>query len=153
MAKKSKRRKSGKKRNGTLASSPALVGTTAIATEIIGNALGQVLADGLEKYFGKGSGKKKKTQEEVEATDVAAAVVSLLGERGPAPIPDVLKCAPGGLTRILRALRDLQQFHLIEYDAEARRVGLTPAGAEAATALKRSDNYSSAATLPETMPA
>ena len=57
MAKKSKKKKN--KGGGPMFGNPAAVGAAAIATELIGNALGQILADGLERYFGKGAGKKK----------------------------------------------------------------------------------------------
>jgi hypothetical protein len=59
-----KKKKKNRNRNG---SALALGGTTAalagVASEIIGNALGQLVADGVERYAakdkGKGKGKKK----------------------------------------------------------------------------------------------
>ena len=75
----------------------------------------------------------------MEEADVAAGILSLLGDRGPVPIADVLTGVRGELTRLLHALRDLQQFHLVEYDADTRRIALTASGAETATAVKGND--------------
>ena len=77
----------------------------------------------------------KKTEEEAAQTDVAAAVLSLLSERGPCSIGDVLTATRAGVSPLLSALQDLEEFRLVEYSPEDNRVSLTGSGAPAATAV------------------
>ena len=71
----------------------------------------------------------------------------MLAERGQLAIPDLLSSTRAGLTRLLHAIRDLQQFQLIEFLPEGNLVGLTGAGSKTATAVKSNEIRSSASRL------
>ena len=52
-----------------------------------------------------------------------------------------------GLTRLLHAVRDLREFHLVEFLPGTGRIALTAPGSDAATAVRGNDIRSAAARL------
>lgn len=81
--------------------------------------------------------------------DVAAAIVTALCDRGPQSIPDLLGQTRAKLVQVLRALRDLREFRLVEFAADDDRVQLTATGSHTATVLSKERIREDAAALLE----
>jgi hypothetical protein len=153
-AKKAKKqlKKHKKKATGLGATTGALAG---VATQVATKVLTQVIEDTITPHLKKGSKKKAARRDEApDRPDPAAAVIRALCERGPQTIPDLLDRTRGRLVDLLRALRDLRQFHLVEWDDDddegAGRVRLTRSGDRTATVLTKGHIREDAAELVET---
>jgi hypothetical protein len=150
MGKKAKRakkqlKKHKKKATGLGATTGALAG---VATKV----LTQVIEDTITPHLKKGSKKKAARRDGApDRPDPAAAVIRALCERGPQTIPALLDRTRGRLVDLLRALRDLRQFHLVEWDEDndegAGRVRLTRSGDRTATVLTKDHMRDDAAEL------
>src|SRR5215204_4867886 len=92
---KSKRKDGGK--NGAAGNGVAL----AAVGHVVGNMLGQLLADGIGTITAK-----KATA--TGADDVAAQLLKTLSERGPQSIPDLIEVTGAGLTPVLHALQTIR---------------------------------------------
>ena len=67
--------------------------------------------------------------------DVPAAVVAALCEHGSQTIPELLKHTRAKLVEVLRALRDLREFRLVEWVADDDQVRLTSTGTQTGEVL------------------
>ena len=104
-----------------------------IAGEIIGNALGQVLADGVE-FLGKKKGKGKRRW--LARADGAEMILKTLRFHGRQDIPDLVRLTGLTLGAVLRALGDAQAFGLVKFSAADSMVDLTDPGTRTAVALE-----------------
>ena len=103
---------------------------------VLGNMLGQLLADGLETWGSQaGSGNGQDRQDD----DTAARVLKVLSERGPQSIAQLLEATNVGLTPLLGALRNVQEFRLIEFVGEGELVQLTQSGHRTVTVVQKDD--------------
>ena len=121
------------KKKGRWAKDARGVALPLMAGEIIGNALSQVLADGMG-YIGKRRGKKKGKW--LGNGDPAEAVVRTLATSGAQSVPDMVRATGFRLTSTLRALHELQEFGLVKVAGEDKTITLTAAGTRTATAME-----------------
>ena len=137
--KKSKRRgKGGGGNNGSAGAGIAL----AAVGNVVGNMLGQLLADGL------GSVAAKKATA-AGADDVAAQILKCLAERGPQSIPDLIESTQAGLTPVLHALQTIKDFRLVDFVGEGDLVQLTASGSRTVTVVQKHDIKEQAARMLE----
>src|SRR5690349_10558465 len=100
MAKRKHKAKGKKNRGGD--SSGNGVALAAVGN-VVGNMLGQLLADGVGAFTAK-----KATA--TGADDVAAQLLKTLSERGAQSIPDLIEATGAGLTPVLHALQTVRDF-------------------------------------------
>ena len=135
---KKNKKKSGKGGGGILTSAAVVAGLG----NVLGNMLGQLLADGVEAMSSKRS-------EGARPDDVAAKLLKVLAERGPQSIPDLLEATHAGLTPVLQALQSTRDFRLVDFVGEGEMVQLTPTGKKAVTVVQKDDIRQQAAKLLE----
>ena len=125
MAKRKKKKSKGKRGRGG-----GGVVTMAALGNVVGNMLGQLLADGIGTITAK-----KATA--TGADDVAAQLLKCLSERGPQSIPDLIEATNVGLTPVLEALQCVKEFRLVDFVGEGEMVQLTTAGSHAVTVVQK----------------
>src|SRR5687768_9681421 len=101
MAKQHKNKGGGNKRNGD---GRLPLGASALVGGVFGNMLGQLLADGLEKYAEKARVKSGAASRD----DTAARLLRVLAEHGPKSVPELLAASGAGLTAVLHALQTVR---------------------------------------------
>ncbi len=98
--------------------------------EIVGNALGQLVASGIERTADWGS-----QVGDANEDDLAAKVVRCLGSGGSQTVAQLLRSTRAGLTELLASIRSLKNAGLIT-DTNPHRLELTASGAELVELLK-----------------
>jgi hypothetical protein len=128
------KRKRGKKGKGGWSGAAEL--WMPLAREIVGNFAGQVMAHKSTKRS-KSSGEKQDHHR--KRRDVAGDVLRILAESGPRSIAQLITETGDELLPLLRALRVMREFHLVDGPGSEDEglLQLTHAGRRTATALRR----------------
>jgi hypothetical protein len=113
--------------------SGAGVGAGGVALAALGNALGNILGQLLADGVGAASGKTTATG----ADDVAAQLLTILAERGPLSIPELVEATGAGLTPVLESLQTIRDFRLVEFIGEGELVTLTTTGNKTVTVVQK----------------
>ena len=92
--------------------------------EIVGNAVGQLVASGIERTADWGS-----QVGDANDDDLAAKVVRCLASHGSQTVAQLLSSTRAGLTELLASVRSLKKAGLIT-DVDPDRLELTASGAE-----------------------
>lgn len=141
MAKKTKKdkkklKKMSKKHKAHAAKWGAATGALAgFAGDVLVRVAANLINDTLDSSLKKGA--KKKGAQGDEALDAPARLLTVLAERGPQSVPDLLFHSAVPLSAMLRALRDVREFRLIEFVGDDDAVHLTDAGNRTATVLSK----------------
>jgi len=125
---KRKRKKKDRGKNGSGGAGGGIA--LAAVGNVIGNMLGQLMADGVGAITAK---QAKATG----ADDTAAQLLKVLAERGPQSIPDLIEATGAGLTPVLHALQTVRDFRLVEFATEGDLVTLTATGNKTVTVVQK----------------
>ncbi len=137
---KAKGKKRKIKRRGRAAAAAGGGVMTAALGNVLGNMVGQLMADGVGAFTSK-----KATETGVD--DVAAQLLKVLSERGPQSIADLIDATKAGLTPVLKALHNVRDFRLVDFIGEGDLVQLTAAGNRTVTVIQKDDIRKDAAKL------
>jgi len=140
MAKKSKKNGKRNKKGGGGMSPWEAVGAAALST--LGNALGQLVADGAEGVFarrdaggrGGGSANGSASHSAPSQRDVVDEILQRLQRDDGATVADLVCGCAIGLTSTIEAVRGLRELRLVDV-ANDGRISLTDSGRQTAAAL------------------
>ena len=129
---KGKKKKSKGNANGEAAGSAAAGAVVAdLMNNIAGQAIGQLIADGVQRKAPSIFGGPDK------GPDAAAKVLMTLAEHGPRTVAELLAITGAPVQTLLDALAGARRAKLIERIDKAGRVRATPAGCDVARLVRR----------------